>query len=296
MRTPPFLSKGDTIVLVAPGKAIEKEHIDFAVQFWEQNGFLVEKAPHLLHRNGYFSGSVAERCQDMQWALDHPTAKAIICARGGYGAVQLVQRLNWSHFLLYPKWIVGFSDVTVFHAFAQRNEIASLHATMPLNYAENSEASLTKQLDFLQGKKLQLNWSSTATKNGQVEGALVGGNFAVFQALINTPYFPNMKNKILFLEEVGEYYYAIDRMLYQLSLTGILDDIKGCIIGGLTNCSDMKPGYQTPIENIFLEHFKYRNIPFAMHLSAGHLDHNLPVPLGVNALFEVTKDRVSLRF
>lgn len=296
MRTPSFLSKGDTIVLVAPGKAIEKEHIDFAVQYWEQSGFVVEKAPNLLNRNGYFSGSVAARCQDMQWALNHPTAKAIICARGGYGAVQLVHRLNWSHFLLQPKWIVGFSDVTVFHAFAQTNNIASLHATMPLNYAENSTESLAEHLAFLNGEKLHLKWTSTVTKNGKAEGLLVGGNFAVFQALINTPYFPDMKNKILFLEEVGEYYYAIDRMLHQLSLSGILDDIKGCVIGGLTNCNDMNPGYETSIENIFLDHFKYRNIPFVMHLPAGHLDHNLPVPLGTNALFEVNNGEASLRF
>ena len=296
MRTPPFLAEGDTIVLVAPGKAIEKEHIDFAVKYWEQNGFVVEKAPHIINRDGYFSGNVATRCQDMQWALDHPTAKAIICARGGYGAVQLVHRLNWSHFLLHPKWIVGFSDVTVFHAFAQTNNIASLHATMPLNYAENSTESLAEHLAFLKGEKLDIKWASTATKNGKAEGLLVGGNFAVFQALINTPYFPKMKNKILFLEEVGEYYYAIDRMLHQFALSGILDDIKGCIIGGLTNCNDMKPGYQTPIENIFLDHFKYRNIPFAMHLPAGHLDHNLPIPFGTNALFEVNNGQATLQF
>jgi muramoyltetrapeptide carboxypeptidase len=295
MKIPQQLKKGDTVAIVAPAKSIEKGVVDFAKTFLEDAGFKVKIGNHCLGSHNYFSGTDAERIEDFQTAINDEEVKAIICARGGYGCVRIVDRINWVSFLDHPKWIVGFSDVTVFHQRLTNLGVASLHATMPLNYKENSKESLTSLIGALAGEKFSYSWSvSKSNKLGMAEGEMVGGNLAVLCGLIGTTDMPDYCDKILFLEEVGEHLYALDRMFYQLEKSGILDQIRGLVLGGFTNTKDTETPFGKSLEEIILAHFQYRNIPVAFDFPAGHIDDNRALKFGKNTLFTVTEEKCSL--
>lgn len=295
MKIPEYLKKGDTVAIVAPGKAIEKEVIDYAKTYLEDAGFKVKIGKNCLGKNNYFSGTDAERVEDFQTSINDEEVKAIICARGGYGCVRIVDRINWVSFLDQPKWIVGFSDVTVFHQRLTNLGIASLHATMPLNYKDNSKEALTSMTRALSGDKLSYSWSgSKSNKVGMSEGEIVGGNLAVLCGLVGTTDMPDYCDKILFLEEVGEHLYALDRMFYQLEKSGILDQIRGLVLGGFTNTKDTEVPFGKTVEEIILAHFQYRNIPISFNFPAGHIDDNRALKLGKNTLFTVTDEDCSL--
>ena len=280
MIRPKHIKKGDTIAIVAPAKAISAELIADAKRFWEDAGFNVKLGMHVTGEQDYFSGSDAERLQDFQNALDDDEVKAIVCARGGYGCVRIVDRLNWSVMVDSPKWIVGFSDVTVFLQHVNRMGIMGVHGTMPLNYASNTHEALQGVVEFLSGENTDYKWSSSHVKEGKAVGTLLGGNLAVLTGLIGTNSAPNYEGSILFLEEVGEHLYAIDRMLYTLSKSGILDKISGLIIGSFSSIKDTETPFGKTLQEIILDHFKYRNIPVAFDFPAGHCDDNQPLIIG----------------
>lgn len=292
MKTPEKLKKGDTIQLVAPAKAIDKNYIDFAVKFWEASGFNVKIGENCLGNHYYFSGTDAERANDFQNAIDDENIKAIVCARGGYGCIRLIDHINWANLINHPKWLVGFSDVTVFHLYLAKLEIASMHATMPLNYRENTQASLDSMLLALKTGESEYNWvSHSKNKTGEAEGELLGGNLAVISSLVGTSIFPNYQGKILFLEEVGEHLYAIDRMFFQLAKNGILDKIKGLIVGGFSNIKDTETPFGKSLEDIILYHFKYRKIPIAFDFPAGHQNNNQALIFGKKAKLTVSAEK-----
>ena len=295
MKIPQQLEKGDTVAIVAPAKAIEKDVISHAKTFLEDAGFKVKIGKHCLGNYNYFSGSDAERVEDFQNAINDEEVKAIVCARGGYGCVRIVDRINWVDFLDQPKWIVGFSDVTVFHQRLTNLGVASLHATMPLNYKDNSQNALASMVKALTGENLSYAWGGSASnKTGMAEGELVGGNLAVLCGLIGTTDMPDYKDKILFLEEVGEHLYALDRMFYQLEKSGILDQIRGLVLGRFTNIKDTEIPFGKSLNEIILAHFKYRNIPIAFDFPAGHVDDNNALKLGKNTLFTVSEENCTL--
>lgn len=295
MKIPQQLKKGDTVAIVAPAKAIEKEVISYAKDFLEDAGFKVKIGKHCLGTHNYFSGTDAERIEDFQTAINDEEVKAIICARGGYGCVRIVDRINWVSFLDHPQWIVGFSDVTVFHQRLTNLGVASIHATMPLNYKDNSKEGLTSLIQALMGGKLSYTWNSSSTnKIGMSEGELVGGNLAVLCGLIGTTDMPDYCDKILFLEEVGEHLYALDRMFYQLEKSGIFDQIRGLVLGSFTNTKDTEVPFGKTLEEIILAHFQYRNIPIAFNFPAGHIDDNRALKFGKNTLFTVSEEECSL--
>jgi muramoyltetrapeptide carboxypeptidase len=279
--TPKYLEKGDLILIVSPAKAIEKERIDFAIQFLLNIGYQVEVGQHASGSHHYFSGTDQERAADFQWAINHPTAKAILCARGGYGCVRILDRIEWANQILHPKWIIGFSDVTVFHQFMQRSNIQSLHATMPLNFKQNSHESLESMFDALQGKSLEYQLkSSPFNKIGEAEGVLIGGNLSILHSLLGTNLQASYENSILFIEDVGEALYALDRMFYSLEKVGILNTINGLIIGGMTDMKDSEIPFGLSYSEIILSHFEYRKIPIIFDFPAGHLDDNRALILG----------------
>ena len=295
MKIPQYLKKGDTVAIVAPAKAIEKEVISYAKTYLEEAGFKVKIGKNCLGTHNYFSGTDAARIDDFQIAINDEEVKAIICARGGYGCVRIVDRINWVSFLDQPKWIVGFSDVTVFHQRLTNLGVASLHATMPLNYKDNSKEARNSMINALTGKKLSYSWkSSESCKTGMAEGEIVGGNLAVLCGLIGTTDMPDYCDKILFLEEVGEHLYALDRMFYQLEKSGILDQIRGLVLGGFTNLKDTEVSFGKTLEEIVLAHFQYRNIPIAFDFPSGHIDDNRALKFGKNTLFTVNEEDCSL--
>jgi muramoyltetrapeptide carboxypeptidase len=288
----PYLKLGDLIRIIAPAKAIEAEFVAFAQEFLEKNGFRVLVGAHTLGRWNYLSGTDAERMSDMQEALDDPECKAILCARGGYGSVRILEKLNWAGFLREPKWLVGFSDITFFHNHIQSCDLPSIHATMPLNFKENTEESLNSLVDVLTGKPrvYQYQAEDGYFKPGQAEGTLVGGNLAVLHALMGTPKQPEFRGAILFIEDIGEYLYAIDRMLHSLELAGVFDKISGLIIGGMTNISDTNPPLGFTLEEIIKEKTWYRSFPVCMNFPAGHIDDNRALVFGEMAKLEVGED------
>ncbi|RYM34171.1 LD-carboxypeptidase [Brumimicrobium glaciale] len=283
---PKNLQKGDTIAIVAPAKGIEKQYVDFAVKTIEENGFKAVVSKHCLGQHNYFSGTLKERSEDLQWAIDNDDVKAILCARGGYGCIQIIDRISWAGFIDDPKWLLGFSDVTVFHQHLAKLGAASIHSTMPLNFETNSAAALESLFAGIQNKSLHYEWQ-TNTKNieGKVSGKVIGGNLTVLTGLIGTKHQPDYQNTILFLEDVGEHLYAIDRHFYQLSKVGILDQIRGLIIGDFSGIKDTNPPYGSDLFEIIKSHFTYHSIPIAFDFPAGHLDDNRALVFGKEATF-----------
>lgn len=288
------LAFGDLIAIVAPAKSIEAPLVEAAKTFFENAGYTVVVGAHCTGQYHYFSGSEEERLRDFQWALDHPEVKAIVCARGGYGCIQLVDRINWAGQLSQPKWILGFSDVTVFHQRMQRFGVESIHATMPLNFATNTSASLASMLDSLTGTQSEIHWNPhPKNKLGTAEGIVVGGNLSILYSLLGTDDQVDYTDKILFIEDLSEQIYHIDRMFYAFAKAGILDKIKGVIVGGMTDLKDTAIPFGRSYEDVLLSHFSFRKIPLSFDFPAGHIDDNRAIILGRKARLSVTTEGCS---
>lgn len=295
MIRPALLQSGDTIVLVSPAKSIEATHIDFARDFFEQKGLTVLTGEHAYGVHTYFSGTEAERMSDLQQAIDNPEIKAIICTRGGYGCIRIVEQLQWANLLRQPKWIVGFSDITVLHQKALRLGVESIHATMPLNYRENSTEALESLWQSLSTGNVHHEWKpNAANKLGEATGKLVGGNLSILYSLLATPLCPDFENNILFIEDVDEQFYHLDRMLQTLKLAGVLDRISGFVVGGMSGMKDTAVPTGWTVEELVLSHFEYRKIPIAFDAPIGHIDDNRAVICGAETRLEVTENNVKL--
>lgn len=292
----PYLIPGDTIAIVAPAKAIDASLVDEAKLFFETAGFRVKIGKHCKGEFHYFSGTDWERASDFQAAIEDPDVKAIICARGGYGCIRIVDLINWAGMLRFPKWIVGFSDVTVFHQRMQRYQLPSIHATMPLNFSSNSDAARSSLLDALCGKSLVYELESLAeNKTGCATGTLIGGNLSILYSLLGTDEQPNYKGCVLFVEDLAEQLYHIDRMFYAFAKAGVLDEISGLIVGGMTDLKDTATPFGQSLSEIILNHFALRNIPIAFGFPAGHIDDNRALIFGTEVELDVAEKEVSLR-
>ena len=286
----PYLKPGDLIRIVSPAKAIENELLTHAKNVLEAAGFRVKIGKNAGNRWNYFSGTDSERLADMQEAINDPECKAILCARGGYGCVRIVGLINWAGFLRAPKWMIGFSDVTVFHHHIQRFNIPSIHATMPLNFKENTQEALNSLVAAISGTKNEYRWQTNTSKSGEVEGKVIGGNLSIIYSLLGTDDQLHFENSILFIEDLSEQLYALDRMFHSLSKAGVFDKITGLIVGGMTNMKDTEPPTGFSLSQIIMDHFTFRNIPIAFDFPAGHIEDNRAIVLGRLATFRVTKD------
>ena len=295
MITPAPLQTGDTIAIVSPAKSIEASHIDYARVFFEGHGFKVIVGDHAYGEHNYFSGTDHERMSDMQFAVDHPEVKAIICARGGYGCIRLTQNLNWANLLREPRWIAGFSDVTVFHLQAEQLGIETIHSTMPLNYQENSDQALESLLAALTGKPILHEWeNSSFNKAGEANGQLIGGNLSIIYSLLATPLRPDFDGKILFIEDLGEQVYHIDRIFQTMKLNSVFDAVSGIIVGGMTDMRETAVPTKWKIEELLLEQMPYRSVPVAFNAPIGHIADNRAVIRGREAVLSVSESGVVL--
>jgi muramoyltetrapeptide carboxypeptidase len=293
MIRPENLVPGDTIALIAPAKAIEPDLVDAAVVLLETAGYKVLVGKHTKGQHHYFSGTDDERAADVQWAIDHPAVKAIVCARGGYGAVRLLDRVQWANFLREPKWLLGFSDITNFHLHAMQLDIESVHCTMPLNFAENSPEALASMLTVLKTGTVQHAWpSEPINRIGEASGLLVGGNLSILYAALGTPLSPNFQGAILFIEDIGEQLYQLDRMFHALKMAGVFDQIAGLIVGGMTDIKDTAIPTGFDIASLILSHVQYRSIPVAFSAPIGHIKDNRAVIVGRYSQFNVTDEAV----
>ena len=289
-KTIPFLQKGDLIEIIAPAKRIEEEHVLYAKMVIEQNGFQVKISEHCLGQYNYFSGTLSERIDDLQSSLDDPNVKAILCARGGYGSIQVIDKIDWSSFQSNPKWIIGFSDVTVFHQKLQHDGYSSLHATMPLNFRDNSKEAINSLFQSLLGKKYSVcSPASEYNQFGQTEGKIIGGNLSILYSLLGTDNQPDYTNVVLYIEDLAEHIYHIDRMFYAFKKAGVLEKLNGLAVGGMTDIKDTQIPYGCTYQEVILSHFKDRNIPICFDLPAGHIDDNQAITLGERVSFGVTE-------
>jgi muramoyltetrapeptide carboxypeptidase len=297
MNQPPALQKRDLIYITAPAKAIEPAFVYFAQNYLEKLGFRVEISPNCLGNYNYFSGTDQERLADLQQAIDHPEAKAILCARGGYGCVRIVDQLQWANMLREPKWLIGFSDITVFHHRLFKLGIQSIHGTMPLNFETNSPASLFTLQQAVSGEKPHLSWHfNSANKIGSAKGKLIGGNLSILYSLIatNDAYF--FEGNILFLEDLSEQLYHLDRMFFALKKSGILNRISGLIIGGMTDLKDTAVPFGMTLDEIILQHFTFSKIPIAFDAPIGHIDDNRAVIVGAEVELSVQNEQTNLSY
>ena len=294
---PPALQSGDLVYLCAPAKAIEESYILAAEKWLTHIGIRSIRSKNLTGRHHYFSGSAHERLADLQEGIDHPEVKAIWCARGGYGSVQLVDSLQWASFIREPKWLIGFSDICVLHHKIQSVGIQSMHATMALNIEKNSAASKTRLKELLFGEKTPFAIAPhRQNKFGKASGVLIGGNLSIIYSMLATPERYDFNGAILFIEDLAEHLYHIDRMLYALRKNGALAQISGLIIGGLTDLEDTDIPFGKSVEELILAHFDYRKIPICFDFPAGHIDDNQALLLGAKVELEVSERQCLLSY
>lgn len=281
MITPKSLSVGSKVALVASARKISYEDISFAIDYINERGFIPVYDERLFLTHNQFAGNDEERASILQYYLDSDDVDAIICVRGGYGTVRIIDRLNFNIFMQNPKWIVGYSDVTVLHCKLQSLGVESIHATMPLNFPTNTRKSLDTLFDALMGKEISYDFpESPHNIKGEAEGIVVGGNLSVLYSLLGSDIFPDTKDKILFIEDLDEYLYHIDRMMMALERAGVLDNIKGLVVGGMTGMHDNAVSFGMSAEEIILEKVADKNIPVIFNFPAGHFEDNQALILG----------------
>lgn len=276
---PPFLQAGDTIALIGPafvGKPVEMES---GMQFLQNQGFVLEGyglAPKTAW--GKFTATDAERQAELQWALDHRHAKAIICLRGGYGVGRILPALDWTRFREQPKWLVGFSDITLLHQAINQQGIASVQGPMLVHYGRDSQMKACgAELDILSGRQRQIHYPLQAERPGKSSGLLRGGNLSMLAHLCGQIPRGSFAGSVLLLEEIGEAHYRIDRMLWQLKNAGLMEGIAGLVLGQFTDCEP--DGFPLTVPEMVLEKLD-ASVPVFSGLEHGHDAPCLPVLSG----------------
>jgi len=299
MITPPYLKKGDKIAIVSPARKISPAEVETAINIFKSWGLEVVLGDHLFASYNQFAGSDEQRLSDFQQMLDDDSIHAIVCSRGGYGTVRIIDRLDFSRFLQSPKWIVGYSDVTVLHSHIHRHYgVETLHAVMPVNFKDKCDGSpsLNSLKKALFGKELVYRFPAEQySRKGSCEGPLVGGNLSILYSLTNTVSDINTNGKILFLEDLDEYLYHIDRMMMNLRRSGKLEGLAGLIVGSMTKMHDNDVPYDKTANEIIAGAVEDYPYPVCYNFPAGHIDDNRALILGREVTLEVG-DNVKLTF
>ena len=302
LERPPYLQKGDTIAILGPSgvlKAYKKPYIDKAKALAESWGLKVIYGKNLFSQDNHFAGTDAERCQDFQDALDNPNIKAIWCGRGGYGSVRIIDMLDFSAFLKKPKWIIGYSDITVFHSHIHTLGIETMHALMGSSLQDQAKDiphTIETFRKALFGEPLVYKLpASKYHRKGEVNAPLVGGNLAILYAMLGSPSQISTDNKILFIEDVGEYKYSIDRMLQSLKRAGYFKNVKAVIVGGMSKIRKNTTPWGNSIEHLISNAIP-KNIPILFNFPAGHDMDNRALLLGREVKLTITDTGVSVVF
>ncbi len=299
MITPAYLNSGDKIAIVAPAGKIANDKISPAIQTLESWGLKVITGEHLHGAYHQFSATDEERTADFQKMFDDESVRAILCARGGYGSNRIIDILDFEKFTKSPKWIIGFSDITVFHSHIHSNfQIETIHGTMMagLNDSEENNPGIDSLRTALFGRKLNYQFKAhPLNRKGNTEGILIGGNLAILCSLIGTPSDIQTDGKILFIEDVGEYLYRLDRMMWQLKRAGKLNNLVGLVVGGLTEMKDSETPFGKIAHEIIKECVEEYDYPVCFDFPAGHQDDNRAMIFGREVRLEVN-EAVELEF
>jgi len=299
IKIPPYLQKGDTIGLVCPAGYMPLEKVQTCIDTLQEWGYNVKTGKTVGGESQtYFSGTEEERLTDFQQMLNDDEVKAVLCARGGYGTTHLIDRLDFKKFKKHPKWIVGYSDITILHSHLYTNYyISSMHAPMAGAFNDggfNNEFVLSLK-NALEGRKVKYQCPvHEFNKKGEAVGELVGGNLALLAHLVGTDSDLKTRGRILFIEDVGEYFYNVDRMMYQLKRSGKLSKLAGLIIGGFTESKDTDRPFGKKAFEIIRDIVKEYNYPVCYDFPVSHSDRNYALKIGVGYKLKITKAKVLL--
>jgi muramoyltetrapeptide carboxypeptidase len=293
MQAPRCLKQGNKVGIISTARKISEQEIQPAIDLLEKWGLQVVKGKHLHAVDNQFAGTVNQRVSDLQMMINDPDIMAVFCARGGYGTVQVVDQIDWWSFRVHPKWIVGYSDITVLHSHIQRNlGIESIHATMPINFPKDFEDTATQALhEALFNDKVHYSFPShPLNKPGIVQAPMVGGNLSILYSLIGSPSDINPANNILFLEDLDEYLYHIDRMITNMRRNDKFKHLSGLVIGGMTDMKDNAVPFGMDAYEIIHHIFQDCHFPICFGFPAGHIKDNRAIIIGRDAVLKIEKD------
>lgn len=296
---PPFLRAGDEVAIISPSWAIDEDKIEAAVRFLESWGLKVHTGRNVLKKSGPFAGTDEERLADLQSVTEDRDIKAVFCSRGGYGLLRIIGQTDFSSLKSNPKWYIGFSDITVLHLWlSELCNLVSIHGEMPLHFsdADRTEATFDTLHSSLFGGYKPVQWEGNFTNPRKISGEVTGGNLSLIYSLLGTKAAPSTKGKILFIEEVGEYYYHLDRMLISLKLAGKLKDLAGLLVGGLTKMEDTKIPWGRSAEEIIADAVSEYGYPVFFGFPAGHINDNRAFYIGSTATIIADGNRAVLRY
>lgn len=295
--SPPALQSGDTIGLVSIASKVNREEIQPGIRLLESMGFRILQAQHIWSEHHTYAGTDLQRAADLQHMIDHPHLKAIICTRGGYGTLRTLQYTDWRTFFKKPKWIAGFSDITVLHSKLHQAGLQSIHGVMPKHFLKegNPTTSFQTLIGALIDDPVQYQFDShPLNRSGQATGQLVGGNLSILCSLRGTPYDLDPRGKILFIEDLDEYLYHLDRMMMNLKAGGFLDHLAGLVVGGLTSMKEGTVPFGMTAHEIILDAVKEFDYPVAFNFPAGHQEENFALRLGEEICLSVGQTHSTL--
>ena len=293
---PPHLQKGDKVAIVSPASAVNPDYVDGAVRMLSLWGYVPVIGTHCKGRNGYYSGTPDERLGDLREALLNPEIKAILCSRGGYGCVHLIEHITLDEIKNNPKWLIGFSDVSALHALFNKAGVASIHASMAKHLAlhDSNDYCNAALYNILQGRYPTYEIEPhDFNRCGEVKGTIVGGNLAVLGGLVGTNIDLLQGDKILFIEDIAEPIYKVERLLYNLRLSGVLQRLNGLIVGRFTQYDEPNANSET-MYGMIKEMVAPYGFPVSYNFPIGHIDENLPVVEGSRVELSVTPQGVRL--
>ena len=297
MKIPPSLQKGDTIALVATARKNIDDNLKPAIDLLQSWGLEVVIGKTIGLDNNQLAGTDAERAADFQQQLDNPNIKAIWCVRGGYGTVRMIDLLDFTKFKQSPKWIVGFSDVTVIHSYINNLNIATIHGAMPITVAKASLESIESLRKSLFGESLNYKIPfDTANRLGNAKGEIVGGNLSILYSLMGSNAQIDCKGKILFIEDLDEYLYHIDRMMMSLKRCGCFEDLNGLIVGTMTKMKDNDIPWGKNANQIIEDMTKGYSFPVLYNFPAGHFRDNRALIFGKQVSLEINTKTSKLIF
>lgn len=296
---PGYIKKGDEVAIVSPSFCIDEEKLVSAAEFLSKWGLKVRIGRNAAKRNGPFAGNDEERLADFQEMTNDPSIRAVFCSRGGYGLSRIIDRVDFSPLKRKPKWYAGFSDITVLHMWLSEVEsLESIHCDMPLNYndPEKTPETFSTLKKALFGDHPEFGWEGNSIRPEDVSGEITGGNLSLIFSLIGTPAEPETKGKILFLEEVGEYYYHLDRMLTSLRLAGKFDDVAALVIGGMNKIEDTRIPWGKTVEETIAEAVSRYDFPVFFNFPAGHIADNRAFYIGRQATIKAEGNKAVLTY
>lgn len=295
MIEPKYLKSNDKVAIIAPAGKINHAVVDFAKEKLESWGLTVVLGEHVFNKHFQYAGTDEERLSDFQKAIDDDLVKAVFCARGGYGLIRIIDQLDFSKFLKNPKWIVGFSDITAIHSHIQTNfGIVTLHAPMAAGLKDEASSETLRKALFGENLSYELP-SHSLSKKGEANGKIIGGNLAIVYSLIGSDSDIDTKGKILFIEDIGEYLYRLDRMMWSLKRAGKLDQLAGLLVGDFNDMKDNDSPFGKTAYEIIAEAVNEYDYPVCFGFPAGHNKENKTLILGRQVSLSV-RDKTTLNF